>query len=154
MKIKVIIVLFFSILLYRCSTNKNHVQKCSLEKINFIQNSKKLEYTILMYQVIDTTVIQENENRCDTCPIISPFYTAYRIDLELSKRQEKRIKLIDKTCWLKLLENDSSDWAANLVLYYMTKKNAFIFFAGDIKMERWKEYYKQEDVKYWKDNLK
>ena len=50
--------------------------------------------------------------------------------------------------WLKLLNNDTSDYVANLLLYSLTQKDAIVLL--DEKRNDWVKYgYKKKDIEYW-----
>jgi len=53
---------------------------------------------------------------------------------------------------LKLINNDSSDFVAIVILYQIYNKNAIgLLFIDDI--DKWRKYLKKEEVEYWNDEL-
>lgn len=76
------------------------------------------------------------------------------VNIKLDEKKRKQIKLISKENWLTLLLNNNTDWAANLLLYYLYSKNA-IKFTNTIKSkEKWKELGQQsQDIEYWTNFL-
>jgi hypothetical protein len=51
-----------------------------------------------------------------------------------------------------MLLNDSLyDWATNLILYSIYKRNANMFFAFKIlNRDIWVDYFKEKDIQYWR----
>lgn len=87
---------------------------------------------------------------CEKCaPIHS---VGFRVSVVLSEAEFSAAKKINRTCWLLLLENEKTDWAANLILYDLKDKEAIPLLHKDITS--WRKYTKQEDVEYWKKTLK
>ena len=84
---------------------------------------------------------------CDTCVPIRNI--GYRINLVMTARQKAIIEKINDETWLKLLENPSKDFAANIILYSLYKKDAIIFFEYKDVYD-WKRARKQKDARYWK----
>lgn len=65
----------------------------------------------------------------------------------------KTLKAISREDWLAALNNPKCDWAANLLLYEMYKKDATIFEVVKAR-EQWLNGYKQTDVEFWQKELK
>lgn len=61
-------------------------------------------------------------------------------------------KLNNKTVW-QLLNDSTTDWATNLLLFEKYKKDAYLYFAKIKTREKWLPQ-KQSDTKYWKKELK
>ena len=101
--------------------------------LSFITNNK-IKYEIVLVA-------------CDTCVPIRNI--GYRINLVMTARQKAIIEKINDETWLKLLENPSKDFAANIILYSLYKKDAIIFFEYK-DIYDWKRARKQNDVKCWK----
>lgn len=70
-----------------------------------------------------------------------------------TKKDQKELLKLKKEDWIKLLKDESSDWAANLCLYDMYKKEATTIDAAK-KKEVWRICCKNEDIAYWLDTLK
>jgi len=65
------------------------------------------------------------------------------------------LRHLSKEEWMFLLSDKTTDWAANLVLYHLFKKEAFDFAYSNIKdRTAWliKKKY-QDDILYWKEYL-
>jgi len=73
----------------------------------------------------------------------------YPTNLTVIKKQS--LDSINYNQWLILLADTNTDWAANLLLYYMYQKDAFLFVANTNRKE-WL-HDKKDDDEYWKDNL-
>lgn len=132
--------LFILILLVHCkctsqgqSKNENHKVKLSLGFIN----NKTIKQSIVM-------------RSCDTCFPISNI--GFRFTVLLTEDEERIIRKLEKKQWIKLLENDSSDWAANIILYYLYDKDAALFISRDNR-SLWLLGLKNKDIEYWKKHL-
>ncbi len=101
--------------------------------LSFITNNK-IKYEIVLVA-------------CDTCVPIRNI--GYRINLVMTARQKAIIEKINDETWLKLLENPSKDFAADIILYSLYKKDAIIFFEYKDVYD-WKRARKQKDARYWK----
>jgi putative signal recognition particle protein len=101
--------------------------------LSFITNNK-IKYEIVLVA-------------CDTCVPIRNI--GYRINLVMTARQKAIIEKINDETWLKLLENPSKDFATNIILYSLYKKDAIIFFEYKDVYD-WKRARKQKDARYWK----
>lgn len=132
----------FLVILFLLSTLGSNVQGQPIERkttmdLTFI-NNKKIKYYIGLVA-------------CDTCaPIIN---IGYRVVVELSEKEQEIIKKINSKTWLKLLNNDSTDYAANLILYDIYDKDALILSMYDSK-ELWNKYLKKDDLEHWSNLLK
>ncbi|NNV55077.1 hypothetical protein [Limnovirga soli] len=63
------------------------------------------------------------------------------------------IKSLSNSDWLKLLTNEKSDWAANLLLYNLYNKDATRFTVIRTR-DNWISRRKNEDVEYWRKTFK
>lgn len=120
--------------LFGCKAQVN--QDCKSQKIELI-NNKTLPFVIALVS-------------CDTCVPIRNI--GYRVIVELNEKDEDTIKKIEKNCWLSLLNNNSTDWAANLMLYSLYNEDALILSRVDEKI--WKSKMKEKDLKKWQAILK
>jgi hypothetical protein len=135
---KIMKILSILILLSSCNllpTDKN--KKELANDISFI-NNEKIKYSIVL-------------KSCDTCVPISNI--GYRVLVELNEKEDLIVKKLKKESWVSLLNDDKSDWAANLLLYYLHDKNAIIFRRKEA-VEMWHSYFKKEDLDYWHKTLK
>jgi hypothetical protein len=79
---------------------------------------------------------------------------SYYIYVDISNLLREEYKKITKTKWLELLGNEKTDWAANLILYDLYRKDAITFSNNMKKREDWVlSKQKNRDIKYWKSNL-
>lgn len=77
----------------------------------------------------------------------------YRVTVEnITEIEKEKFKKIPFEMWLQLLENQNTDWAANLILYDIYERDAALLARRDDK-NRWREYMKYEDINYWKEIL-
>lgn len=88
---------------------------------------------------------------CDTCIPISN--KGYRVIPLLKDSDFKKLKSISRECWFQLLEDEKSDWAANLIPYALNDKDATAFLVYK-KEKDWRKSLKKDDVEYWKKSLK
>jgi hypothetical protein len=76
------------------------------------------------------------------------------VTIELTEVTRDSIKKISKKEWIKLLNNDRTDWTANLLLYYLYKKDAIEFYKIIKNRYYWINLLKKkEDLKYWTKHL-
>lgn len=77
--------------------------------------------------------------------------TLIEVDIPTSVRNE----LLKYTYedWVILLSGTSTDFAANLSLYDLSKRDASFFDPG-IKRDTWRKCCKETDIKFWKKNLR
>ena len=64
---------------------------------------------------------------------------------------EKELNDISKDKWLYLLQNEKTDYAANLLLYNLYQKGAILFYNQD--KFYWRSCCKSDDINYWKQFL-
>ncbi len=140
MKYSVFFVLI--VLTVRCtSSDKNEdsqdkviVEKAQdMERLSGLINNETIDYQLVI-------------KSCDTCVPISNI--GYRIVVNLSEEKLEEIQNITPTEWLELLNNEKTDWAANLVLYYLNDKDALIL-SRHIDCAKWKKTLKKDDIDYW-----
>jgi hypothetical protein len=59
--------------------------------------------------------------------------------------------------WNFLLNSDSTDYAANLILYDIHNKDALIMtqiMSQTNRIEFWRKYRKNEDLKFWENDIR
>lgn len=72
------------------------------------------------------------------------------IKLKNYEKQIEYIKMLDNNSIMKLLQDEKTDWATNLLLYAINDRDADLFFVFRVKTRLvWIEYLKEEDLKYW-----
>lgn len=74
------------------------------------------------------------------------------IKIELSKDFKKYLLKQKTDFWLWYLSNEKSDWAANLVLYSLYKRDAALLAYVYTDRNKWLKI-KDKDIGYWKDFL-
>jgi len=131
------LIAFLSLLVFDCYSqnpkpngNKNTVD------LAFISN-EKIKYSIVL-------------KSCVTCVPISNI--GYRVRVHLSKEEEVKVRNITSETWKVLLNNSNSDWAANLILYSIYDKDAFLLENYNDR-EFWFKYFKKEDLDFWNKKL-
>jgi hypothetical protein len=82
--------------------------------------------------------------------------SSFFLMVNLKNGKLNELRKLSKVDWLKLLSNEKTDWIANLVLYNLTKKDAVSFAYSAIKnRSEWVKSGKyEEDISYWKENLR
>jgi len=73
------------------------------------------------------------------------------VSLRISKTYRDYLLGKDTVFWLERLQNDTSDWATNLVLYYLYDKDASRLIVFNTR-KKWLRI-KEDDVKYWRKFL-
>ena len=78
----------------------------------------------------------------------------YIVVIDLNEEQAMILKNITKNTWLELLKDTTTDWASNLLLYHLKKRDAIEFYAVIKNRKDWILLKKnKEDLKYWKKYL-
>jgi hypothetical protein len=131
---KISAIYFIGLLFWGMSTVKGQ------DKATFV-NNKTIKFHVVRksMELIDTNMIVPSK---------------YFIRVELNNKQRSVIKNYTSADWMKLLNNVQSDWAANLILYEMHERDAFLFWSVVKNKERWRLSAKEEDIKYWNEHLK
>lgn len=75
------------------------------------------------------------------------------VDVVLSKSSEERVKKLKAEDWISLLSNSSTDWAANLCLYEIYKRDA-VLLRADRGRGYWVNCCKEKDIVYWRSLFK
>ncbi len=115
-----------------CSSQAESVKQCDSSRLSHFDNDS-IEYQIVLLS-------------CDTCKPISTI--GYRVMMSLSESDSIGLIGIDKNCWMDLLKSERSDWASNIILYYLYQKDAALL-AGRSGKEKWRLAQKQADLDYW-----
>ncbi|MDB5221574.1 MAG: signal recognition particle [Chitinophagaceae bacterium] len=77
------------------------------------------------------------------------------VRVELSKEKRIKAKELKRADWMRLLNDTTSDWAANLILYDLFRKDATLYWGTDnISRFYWLYLFRKDDLKYWKRFLK
>ena len=105
-------------------------------KFSFI-NNERIKYSIVLMA-------------CNSCAPIKNI--GDRVIINLSKEEKDVIKKMRYSDWKYLLNDNKSDWAANLILYSLYDKDAFLLSQYN-KRQLWVEYLKNDDLKFWRKNL-
>ncbi len=78
-----------------------------------------------------------------------PIISYYRVEIEsVADPQIHGLRSMYSDNWLSLLNNEKTDWAANIVLYYLYQRDAFELSKYE-NPNKWRKFMKQRDVKYW-----
>jgi hypothetical protein len=83
---------------------------------------------------------------------VPPKPAKYIIEIvDLSSDQHELIKSLKYMDWICLLSNNSTDWAANLILYSIFEKDAIVL--SNLNPECWRANAKMDDLEYWRNML-
>lgn len=136
---KKIILIIFSMAICSC-----HAQKKNSTSPNYLNSMKialidndKIKYSIVIMS-------------CDTCIPISNI--GYRVIINTSKEEEEIVKKLGYQDWMYLLNNEHSDWAANIILYNIFDKDAILLTRVNSR-KKWIKYMKKDDLEFWKQRL-
>lgn len=77
-----------------------------------------------------------------------PFYV---IRIEKSPAMQTLINQMSAEEWIHALENPKTDWAANLLLYELFRKDALVYIHAE--KERWPIITKEVEVQFWRQKL-
>lgn len=134
--IRIILALFYVFYSLGASAQVNNKLNDNKVDLSFIQNGK-IKYSFVMLS-------------CDTCVPISNIGVKVRV--ELSNEDNLLLKKISHEQWLKLINNDSSDFIAIVILYQIYNKDAIDLLSVD-NIDKWRKYLKKEEVEYWNDQF-
>ncbi len=140
MKAKLLILMILVMFISSCGAHKTpqSEEKDSITRqLSFI-NNKNIDFSI-------------RKVACDSCfPIID---IGYRVKVKLSAKQESLIAKLKKNEWMHMLNNETTDYAANILLYYIYKRDAIVLlYNRDIR--KWRDGMKSDDILYWNHILK
>jgi hypothetical protein len=133
------LLIFISSVAITCMIHNNQesgVVKGNQDSIPSIENNK-IKYSIVLMA-------------CDTCVPISN--AGYRVIVDLTSQIRNKIDKTTCQDWMALLNDKKSDWAANLVLYSIYKRNALILSRNNSR-ELWVKSLKKDDLRFWRDKL-
>jgi len=109
-------------------------------QLKSIIDNKNIEY-----RIIKTPTILLDSNRVE----LSKTY----ISVVLTDSARSKLKCISYNEWMTLLFDKYTDWAANLCLHDVFKKDAPLYRL-DMNREKWIDCCNLVDIKYWKVNLR
>lgn len=78
----------------------------------------------------------------------------YLIQVELNDATKARLRKLKKQQWVALLNNETYDWAANLLLYDLFERDAIPYHVLVKDRNTWLEKLKTEEIAYWSTYLK
>ena len=128
----------FSIVSCKAQLKHNGIslQDCNID-LSFINNDS-ISYTV-------------TKVACDTCfPVID---VGYRVVVDCSPIEKQKLKNISKQMWFNMLNDPDKDYAANIWLYYFYEREAIVFFYHQ-KKSKWRKVMKEDDILFWRNNLK
>jgi hypothetical protein len=76
------------------------------------------------------------------------------IEIKLDTLEEDIVQKIKKDEWLTLLSDTTTDWAANLLLYYLHRRDAVQYYVNIKNREYWVLLnQKRKEIRYWQKYL-
>lgn len=140
MKMKCFILIILTLLMSSCcaqqASRKKEIASITNE-LSFIGN-RRIRFSI-------------KKVACDSCfPIID---IGYRVRIKLSPKQDSLITKIKKKEWILLLNDSTTDYAANILLYYLHNRDAIVLLYNR-NIVAWRNGMKDDDILYWKKTLK
>ena len=112
-------------------------------------------FSLKSFSQIDTTNLFNNDSIKYTIVKVSEKGNSslvkvsfHYIKIDISKELKKYLFKLDDGFWLKHLSNETSDWATNLLLYYLYRRDAIVFLRIYTDREKWLRR-KNEDIAYW-----
>ncbi|MGV8994477.1 MAG: hypothetical protein ACOH1O_10280 [Flavobacterium sp.] len=77
-----------------------------------------------------------------------------RFFLDLTDNQLQKIESLRCDELLILLKDDKTDWATNLILYYIYEESAALFYPDyDDTRQKWLRFSKGNDIKFWTEKF-
>jgi hypothetical protein len=117
---------------------------CYAQNNNPKPENRKMKYSFIYNDKIKYSIVLMT---CDTCVPITNI--GYRVKVQLNTKEENIVHKISYNTWEELLNDSNRDWAANLILYYLYNKDAFLLSRNNDK-ELWSKYLKSDDIQFWK----
>jgi hypothetical protein len=118
------------VIIFLCFALNTSFSQASLDCNNF--NNRSIDYHIILHTKM---------TRSDTT-------SGYYVRMDLSKKQKKCLLNKDSTFWLSKFNNDSTDLAAEILLYYINRREASTIFLIKRKVIVWSDI-KSNEIKYW-----
>lgn len=79
---------------------------------------------------------------------------SYKLRVKITREQREICKQISNDEWLGLLQDENTDWAANLILYDLFEKDALTYLKTYKNRTVWIQLGQRDaDIKYWKNRL-
>ena len=111
---------------------------------SYAQNDSLINNNMIDFDAIKTPLKRLDSNRIELPHIY--------IYIRISSIDKIKILKLGYDDWMKLLCNENTDWAANLYLYSIYRKDAEVFSLWNTR-KKWIEFTKKSDLAYWKRNL-
>ena len=105
-------------------------------QISWVNNGLKYDIGYVGINYINDTIIVPSK---------------YIILIDLKDEQKSELNSLTVKDWIELLNDEKTDFMANLMLYSIFEKDAIYFL--DLSVEQWKEFFKREDIDYWSQYL-
>lgn len=134
---KLLFLVTLSFTLYACKPKEYKQNKQQETDIQFI-NNRDLHYKILKIA-------------CDSCFPIHDI--GYRVRIKLSNKEDSIIKTIKRETWLSLLQDSTTDYATNALLYSLYERDAIVLLCHR-DINDWRLSMKESDLIYWKKHIK
>lgn len=123
-------------MVFSCTPQQSAVQEKQRTDISFI-NNRNIDCKILKIA-------------CDSCFPIHDI--GYRVRIKLSNKEDSLIRTIKKELWIQLLQKQTTDYAANALLYQLYERDAIVLLHHR-DIEDWRLSMKYDDLTYWKEHI-
>lgn len=127
-------IVVFVLSIFGCQSQNKYLNRCKID-LDFITNKKVKNNFII--------------TSCNSEIFFSGICT--RVVIDLLEEEKDRVNKINRECWLKLLNNKKSDYAANLILYSMYEEDASLLSISN--ESDWRSILKNRDIEYWSRKL-
>src|SRR5574344_417424 len=126
------------------------ISSCNAQRTND-ENNKSKESLNASFIKNEELKFSIKKVACDTCFPIRDI--GYRVRVHLSSKQDSVIRNMSKVQWMLKLHDCNTDFAANILLYYLYDRDAFVLLYNS-EIQDWRRAMKEDDIHYWEKVVK
>lgn len=126
------------------------ISSCNAQRTND-ENNKSKESLNASFIKNEELKFSIKKVACDTCFPIRDI--GYRVRVYLSSKQDSVIRNMSKVQWMLKLHDCDTDFAANILLYYLYDRDAFVLLYNS-EIQDWRRAMKEDDIHYWEKVVK
>ena len=126
------------------------ISSCNAQRTND-ENNKSKESLNASFIKNEELKFSIKKVACDTCFPIRDI--GYRVMVHLSSKQDSVIRNMSKVQWMLKLHDCDTDFAANILLYYLYDRDAFVLLYNS-EIQDWRRAMKEDDIHYWEKVVK
>ena len=126
------------------------ISSCNAQRTND-ENNKSKESLNASFIKNEELKFSIKKVACDTCFPIRDI--GYRVRVHLSSKQDSVIRNMSKVQWMLKLHDCDTDFAANILLYYLYDRDAFVLLYNS-EIQDWRRAMKEDDIHYWEKVVK